>query len=459
MPYQRGEDINIGVGMENPAARGTIVAPQAWIPGRTPTGIAPVVEKVLLKETRATSIESEGSEIVQKRAEGDLEFNVRCNSLGYLLKSLLGKCTTTETETGEVYSHKFEVLTQNPEYPSLSLGLSQPGGQDYQYGLALVNKLELKTPVDDLVNATVSFIAAKEEEKEGSPFTVSFADNDYYFRNRDVKVKMADSYDDLDSAAAMSLKEFSLSIENSARVNQNIGELNPGNVIALVQSIKATMKADYFENLDQKIGGTGKEYTLKTAVSEDATDKQTFTPTKKYQTKIVFKATAKGTGDWTVIVHDSENNLVALQVIKNADIAVGYNTAILPWTWTSGEYHVHIISSVADGKVATSTTEDLETAEMSFYYKTNRDYFTAGLYKALRVEIERTDKTIGTSSHPKLVIDLPKVSFETWTPDRPIDDIVGESVELTAHYDGSEGVAKAIDITLVNETANYNHAS
>jgi len=270
---------------------------------------------------------------------------------------------------------------------------------------------------------------------------------------------MADSYDDLDSAAAMSLKEFSLSIENSARVNQNIGELNPGNVIALVQSIKATMKADYFENLDQKIGGTGKEYTLKTAVSEDATDKQTFTPTKKYQTKIVFKATAKGTGDWTVIVHDSENNLVALQVIKNADIAVGYNTAILPWTWTSGEYHVHIISSVADGKVATSTTEDLETAEMSFYYKTNRDYFTAGLYKALRVEIERTDKTIGTSSHPKLVIDLPKVSFETWTPDRPIDDIVGESVELTAHYDGSEGVAKAIDITLVNETANYNHAS
>ena len=57
MPYQRGEDINIGVGMENPAARGNIVNPQAWIPGRTPTGIAPVVEKVLLKETRATSIE------------------------------------------------------------------------------------------------------------------------------------------------------------------------------------------------------------------------------------------------------------------------------------------------------------------------------------------------------------------------------------------------------------------
>ena len=156
--------------------------------------------------------------------------------------------------------------------------------------------------------------------------------------------------------------------------------------------------------------------------------------------------------------YDSSNNLVALQVIKNADLTVGYNTAILPWTWTSGEYHVHIISTVADGKVATSVNNDLEGAEMNFYYKTDRDYYTAGLYKAMRIEIERTDKTIGTTNNPKLIINLPKVSFETWSPDRPIDDIVSQSVELTAHYDGSVGVAKAIDVTLVNETTNYNNA-
>jgi len=119
---------------------------------------------------------------------------------------------------------------------------------------------------------------------------------------------------------------------------------------------------------------------------------------------------------------------------------------------------VHIISTVADGKVATSVNNDLEGAEMNFYYKTDRDYYTAGLYKAMRIEIERTDKTIGTASYPKLVIDLPKVSFENWSPDRPIDDIVSQSVDLVAHYDDSAGVAKAIDITLVNETANYNHS-
>lgn len=462
--YVRGEDINIGVGMENPAARGTVVAPQMWIPGRTPSGIVPVITKVELKETRASGIDTQGSEIVQKGAEGDLEFNVRCGSIGYLLKSWLGKVTTSTLESG-VYSHLFEVLTQNPEYPSLSLGLSQPNSQDYKYGLALVKTLELRTPVDDLVNATVGFVAAKEEPKEGEIFSVTFDSKDYYFRHQDVKIKLADIGADwtttklaLDAAAALSLKEFSFSGDNGARVNQNIGELNPGNVLALIHSLKASLKADYIDRLDQTIGGTGATaYTVKTAISELATDKQTFTPTKKYQTKVVFKVTQVGTGDWTIVIHNSSNGLVASETIKNADVAVGYNTAILPWTWTSGEYHVHIISSVADGKVDTSTANDLEAAKMSFYYRGQREFWTAGDYQAMRIEIERTDKTIGTTHHPKIQIDLPRVSFEGWEPDRPIDDIVTEGIDVKAHY--CSIAAKAIEITVVNEVADYNHES
>ena len=149
MAYLRGEDINIGVGAENTAARGTIVAPQVWIPGRTPTGVVPIIEKVEIKETRASGIDTQGSEIIQKRAEGDLEFNLRCGSIGYLLKSWLGKTTPSVVEAAAVWSHLFEVLPQNPEHPSLSLGLSQPNTQDYNYGLALVKSLEIRTPVDD----------------------------------------------------------------------------------------------------------------------------------------------------------------------------------------------------------------------------------------------------------------------------------------------------------------------
>ena len=465
--YLRGEDINIGVGAENSAARGTVVAPQVWIPGRTPTGIKPIIEKVEMKETRASGIDTQGSEIVQKRAEGDLEFNVRCGSIGYLLKSWLGKTTPTVVEAATVWSHLFEVLPQNPEHPSLSLGLSQPNSQDYEYGLALVKSLEFRTPVDDLVNATAGFIASKEDQKAGAAFSVTFGSTDYIFRHQDVEIKFADagaSWADtktaLDSAAALSLKEFSFSGDNGARVNQNIGELNPGNVLALLQSLKATLKADFIDNLDQTIGGTGgTAYPLGTTIIETATHLQTFTPAKKYQTKVVFKVIAKGTGDWTIVVHDAAHALVPSETIKNADIAVGYNTAILPWTWTTGTYHIHIISTVADGTVDTDANTDLEGAVMSFYYKSERELYTGGDYKAMRIKMERTDIQIGTdpSQHPTLMIDLPRVSFEGWTPDRPLDDIVTEGIDVKIHYDEGSP-ARAIEVTLINEVEDYDHA-
>lgn len=468
MPYLRGEDINIGIGMENPAARGTIVPPQRWIPGRTPTDIKPEIVKVEIKETRASGVDTQGSEIIQKGVVGGLEFNVRCESLGYLLKSWLGKVTSSDQvadggEVGLVWVHKFEVLPQNPEHPSLSLALSQPNAQDYEYGLALVKTLEIRTPVDDLVNATVGFVAAKEEAKAGTPFDPNFVSTDVRFRHQDVKIKLANAGVDwagtkanLDAAAALSLKEFRISGDNGARFNQNIGKLVPGNVLALLQSLAATLKADLVDNLDRTTGGTGDTYSILTGIpDEGAKNRQTFTPTKKYQTKVTFNLSVLGTGDLTILIHDSSEVLVASQVIAHKDLNVGYNTAILPWTWAAGEYHVHITSTVADSKVVTNDNEDLETAIMNFYYKSERELYTGGNYKAMRVEMERTDLTIGTAHHPKIVIDLPKVSFEGWTPDRPLEDIVSEGVELKIHYDSV--TSKAIEIRLTNTKKHYAH--
>jgi len=471
MPYLRGEDINIGVGMEDPVARGTIVAPQVWIPGRTPTDIKPEIVKIEIKETRASGVDTQGAEIVQKGAIGGLEFNVRAVSIGYLLKSWLGKCTTGSVlGGGDCWPHVFTILPQNPEHPSLSLGLSQPNSQDYEYGLTLVKSLEIRTPVDDLVNATVGFIAAKEEAKAGAAFDVSFGSIDYRFRHQDITIKIADvvtteataalnwtaTKAKLAAAAALSLKEFSFGGDNGARFNQNIGELVPGNVLALLQSLKATLKADFVDNIDQTIGDIGATaYSLTTAINEGATHIQTFTPTKKYQTKVVFKVIAKGTGDWSIAIHNAANTLIASETIKNADITVGYNTAILPYTWTTGTYHVHIFSSVADGTIDTDVNDDLEGAVMSFYYKSERELYTGGNYKAMRIEMKRDDIKIATdeTQRPTLTIDLSRVSFEGWTPDRPLEDIVTEGVELKIHYD--ENTAIAIEATLINEQDDY----
>jgi Phage tail tube protein len=332
MPYVLGESVNLGVGGESGAARGTPVNPTDWIPARTPTGIRVVIEKTLIRESRSSGVMSSASEITQKRAEGDLEFNLRSETIGWILRSLFGFSASVakSAPNASVYDHTFSVLLNNPQHPSLTLALRQPNVQDYEYPLAVVNSLEIRTPVNDLVNATAGFIA--KGENEHAAYTQSFANSDAYFRNQDIVIKIASTVAGLDAASPLSLKEFSLSINNNARPNQVIGSNNPNDVLALLMEITGSFKLDYLA-------------------------------------------------------------------------------------------------------------------------KTYHDYFVNGTYFAMRIELTRADITLGSSANPKLVIDLPKVSVEGYEPDRPLDDIVMDGVNFTAHYDTTS--AKAITAVLTNTKQTY----
>src|SRR5690606_24772091 len=115
-------------------------------------------------------------------------------------------------------THVFTRQVAGPQNPSLTLALSQPNQQDYEYPLAVVSSFELRTPVDDLVNATVSFVAQKEVEH--ADYTPAFQeDGDVVFRNHDVVIKFADTYDNLNSAEGVCIKEFSLTVANNSRPN------------------------------------------------------------------------------------------------------------------------------------------------------------------------------------------------------------------------------------------------
>lgn len=239
MPFIKGEDINLGIARET--VRGTPETPSIFVAGRTPTGIRQIVEKTTIKETRGTGMASQGAVMVQKRSEGDIEFNVKNGSIGYILLSLLGNISTGTDGSG--YNHTFSILTGNPQYPTLTLALSQLGKQDYEYAKCLVSSLEIRTPVDDLVNATANFIGISEDTH--TDYTVAFPSTDHYFRHYDVTIKIATTTAGLAAAPALAVKEFSLSIANNGRVNQNIGELNPSDVLALMQEISGSLKIDY----------------------------------------------------------------------------------------------------------------------------------------------------------------------------------------------------------------------
>lgn len=146
-----------------------------------------------------------------------------------------------------------------------------------------------------------------------------------------------------------------------------------------------TNSTTFFENdvydLDQALDTSGQTYTLTTGVNEGATHRQTFTPTKDPLKSIQVNIGAKGTGNWTLTLHDEQNNSIATVTIANASLAAAGDqkfTFSTPQRIILGQtYHFHLTSSVADGTVVTTTASSLETADFHNYFGvliSNTDY-------------------------------------------------------------------------------------
>jgi hypothetical protein len=122
--------------------------------------------------------------------------------------------------------------------------------------------------------------------------------------------------------------------------------------------------------------------TLTTAVpttlTENTTDLCFFNPDIEpfYSIDVFIKA--KGTGDWTLTLHDSLNNVLATVTVVNASLTnnaynrflfTGQIRALVNATQTgqSASYHWHVTSTVADGTVGSITAGDMTSADFLLY--------------------------------------------------------------------------------------------
>jgi len=331
--FYRGDLLNIVVGVENPAARGTKVDPIAAIPGRAPSGINVDVIKTLMKETRGSGIASQGSEIVGREASGPFEFNLRSETIGYILKTIAGACNTA-TILASVKEHTFTIPKAEPETPTLTFGLAG-GPQEYAYPGGIGKKLVIKTPVNDLVNCVLDMLARDEEEHADYDMTGLFSSTDYIFRPQDITIKIATNIAGLAAAPALAVKEFSYTHDNGGKAQRVLGSAPASNHLAGLTSITGDMVLDF--------GG-----------------------------------------------------------------------------------------------------------------KTYHDYFVDGDYKALQITLQRTDIDLDVAhNHPRLIIELPRVSIEKYNPERPIDDIIRDKFSFVAHFDETED--SAFEARLQNTVADYDY--
>lgn len=82
-----------------------------------------------------------------------------------------------------------------------------------------------------------------------------------------------------------------------------------------------------------------------------------------------------------------------------------------------------------------------------------KDDFVANTEKSVRIVLENTGVTIGNSSSPKLVVDLPAVTFQELSRNVTLNEIVTQTLTFKAHYNTTD--SKMAEVGLINTTASY----
>lgn len=153
--------------------------------------------------------------------------------------------------------------------------------------------------------------------------------------------------------------------------------------IARVSS-SASIQQNWFESgvstasTCYKTGGTN-TYTLPTSIDETSpVNRRSFTSDIEPVTKIGVKVVAKGTGDWTLTLHDDANTVLGSATVTTANLtndAINYFTFSSPIRIQRGNngsgsaltYHYHLTSTVADGTVASTTANSLADCDMELW--------------------------------------------------------------------------------------------
>lgn len=251
MSYTRGESFALGVGVENPASRGTFVTAQDYIKTREPANFQTEVEKVAIRETKETGFASQGEIITAKRVVGDANFNMRYRTIGYLLKSLLGNCNSA-LEAGEtvVYRHTFTLNTDILQ-PTLSFSQGRGGLQHKAINGAVVSKLNLAFALNDVINGAFSILGRS--EVNNADFTEAYASTDYLAPHQMLTLKHATNIAGLAGATGLCITEGNFELDRGSRSKDCVSSLTPVDFIAKLLEAKGSFKLE-------KLDDTFKDY-------------------------------------------------------------------------------------------------------------------------------------------------------------------------------------------------------
>lgn len=218
-----GRNIEFGVATE--AVRGTAETTADHWARKVNANVVERAAHAIDDTTRGRLEDGEGRRVVQRFVEGEIDGIAHADFIGFLFANLYGLVVTSEVETGEVYSHVFN-LKQNIQHQSLTLFAKDGSVQQSVFANAMISSLEISAAVDDFVRFSTTFIAALSASNSDTP---SY-DTEYDWIARDISVKVASSSGALSGATPLKIKDLSITFDQGLIRDHVIGSYNADDI-------------------------------------------------------------------------------------------------------------------------------------------------------------------------------------------------------------------------------------
>ena len=132
-------------------------------------------------------------------------------------------------------------------------------------------------------------------------------------------------------------------------------------------------QAGFNVNNDQSNGS--QSTSIATSISESNTNKRFFQTDISPISSLSVQVKSKGTGDWTLTLHDGLDNVLGTSTITNANLSNGQwaqftlspAVSVNVGPNNAQTYHFHVTSTVADGSIYSTTASDMSTANMQLF--------------------------------------------------------------------------------------------
>lgn len=231
----------VDVGIAKEASRGAGAAATFWLP-RTNLDFD---DKVLKARSPSSfgNIGADGNQahVAGKWGEGSIEMHMHDQSIGLILRALLGEVSTSGP-SDSAYTHTFTLDGDSNQHQSLAISMNEAGIGDLMFKLAMIESMEMRIVPDDLVTITVNFVSKSSVGTTISSATY-LAENK--FLGRHLSFKIAASTGTLAAASNIPVRSLILRFEKNTRRIQNTGTVQPQDIINQAFRITGQVEMDY----------------------------------------------------------------------------------------------------------------------------------------------------------------------------------------------------------------------